>query len=267
MALDNVALYIVRLKHTYSRQSLSVENSRMFSGGEPTFAVFTGRAYNLDGESKWVPTPASSQIPYDDDDYEVAPPTVQVLSDDSYEPPSYDRDSYERDSYATSRPTTLPPMNTYLADEFTRAAERIHNCQLMLTSYAAQLQEKRYSDGFLSHLEKLTYHNARNLSLVDSAMHREDTKTMDEVTELCELCDRYAEESEKEFYAFKSNVLTFLADSDTKTMDTKAKRNAYDSEEDAEEDPDDLEKSLFPTKKGRRLRRKTSSSSAYTQED
>ena len=223
----------------------------MFSGGQPTFAVFTGRAYNLDGESKWVPTPASSQIPYDDDDYEVAPPTVQVLSDDSYE----------------RGPSTLPPMTTYLADEFTEAAERIHNCQVMLTSYAAQIQEKRYADGFLSHLEKLTYQNARNLSLVDSAMHREDCKHMDEVDQLLELCDRYAEESEREFYAFKTNVMTFLADSDTKTMDTKAKRNAYDSEEDAEEDPDDLEKSLFPTKKGRRLRRKTSSSSAYTQED
>ena len=232
--------YMVRFKHTYSRQSLSLEKSTMF-GGERTFPLFTGRAYTLDGGSKWVPPPPSSQIPNDDgyDGYEVAPPTIQVLSDDS--------DERDRE------PTTVDPMSTYLADMFTENAERIHNCQVMLTSYGVQLQEKRYTDVFLQQLEQLTYQNARNLSLVESAMHKEDCKTFEEVEVLLDRCDDYRDQTEQSFNEFKTRVLSFLKETKDDAKDDDAKGEADENSE----------------RKRRRLNRKTScaSSSSAFQED
>ena len=223
----------------------------MFSGGrefssEPTFSLFTGRAFTLDGGSKWVPPPVSSQIPNDGyDGYEVAPPTIQVLSDDSY----------ERDR----EPTTVDPMSTYLADMFTENAQRIHNCQVILTSYGVQLQGMRFTDVFLQQLEQLTYQNARNLSLVESAMHKEDCKTFEEVEVLLDKCDDYRDQTEQSFNEFKTRVLAFLNDP---AVDTKGKDDAKDDDAKGEADENS-------ERKRRRLNRKTScaSSSSAFQED
>ena len=231
---------------------------------EPRFTVFSGRAYKLSGET-------TNDSPPRDHMANASHSTRRV--EDSQEMGVEDSQAILVDSDTDSVPSTIgAPMSGFgeWRDEcgrrFAELVDRINNVQVMLASYEHRLEDKAYASGFLQQIERMTYHNAAKLSHAHSTLACCDPRMMDleEIQLALEHCERNALQSEKDFAKFKPRVLQFLGPDEEPTMETTAKAIAADDETKAEAsagEEEDLEKLVFPKKRGRRLRSKTPSCS------